>query len=225
MSETDVSRQVSEQSVIAFLRENPSFFDEHAKALKDLGIKPPADALRFKERELKALKERESQQQARLDIILDSARANLQLEQGLNKFAAQLIEDGSLEKPHSHARFCDLVGKEFSVDAISFVTNKNHQEVYPDVEYETLCQRVSHLGSVCDDRLASSLVAGLFASQKLAGEIRSCAFLPLVNESSLWGVMVMGSADEKKFQPGFGVIFLDRLAQLASAYFRPEASA
>ena len=224
MSETDVACEVSAKSVIAFLRENPSFFDEHAKALKELGIKPPADTLRFKERELKALKERESQQQARLDIILDSARANLQLEQGLNNFAAQLIADSSLEKPHSQARFCELVGGEFSVDAISFVTNNNHKEAYPDVEYETLCQRVSHLGSVCDDRLASALVAGLFDSEKSAGAIRSCAFLPLANESSLWGVMVMGSTDEKKFQPGFGVMFLDRLAQLASAYFRPECA-
>ena len=69
---------------------------------------------------------------------------------------------------------------------------------------------------MCDDRVSRRLSAALFPPPAVA--IASCAFIPLTQAQTLGGVLVLGAADGQRFQPGMGVVILDRLGQLVSAH-------
>ena len=64
----------------------------------------------------------------------------------------------------------------------------------------------------------SSLLEAIFTDD--AGDIQSCAFVPLVYQSQMTGIMILGSHSKDRFEPGSGVLYLDRLGQLVAGYLR-----
>ncbi|NKB75578.1 MAG: DUF484 family protein [Gammaproteobacteria bacterium] len=211
------------QEIVDYLRENPDFFNRHPELMGDMDFSGHPETPSFHQRQLQVLRDREVEQKAKLEIIMDSAKANLQLEQELHELSAQLLIDVHEADHHgndeSKKTLVKLIVEIFTVDEVSVVLEKNVEAHDPGLDYGMLSQRVVHLGSICDDRLASSLVSALFGdSQK---KIRSCAFVPLVVKEKLKGVMIIGSINENRFKPGFGVMFLDRLGLIASAYLQP----
>ncbi|NKB63698.1 MAG: DUF484 family protein [Gammaproteobacteria bacterium] len=208
------------QEVVDYLKANPDFFVHYPELLADMDFSKHSETPSFHQRQLQVLKDREYEQQTRLDIIMDSAKANLQLEQGLHNLSARLISHQHEKAGQSSEKLIELIIELFIVDRISIILEKNENNPESKVDYSFLSQRVAHRGSICDDRLASALIVSIFGQSEK--KIRSCAFLPLSFEEKIKGVMVIGSIDQDRFKPGFGVMFLDQLALLSSAYLQPD---
>ncbi len=206
------------REVADYLKDHPEFFAEHSDLLDAMNLpeqpgQPPAHE-RIHERQVRALRERHEQQQARLDLIVDTARSNQDLARGLHQVAVNLLglDDLDPEDPAAPGR---LVKARFDIDDVAVFLSARQQDFPPQVDYALLCQRVEHLASVCDDRVSSKLGAALFPD---AAAIQSCAFIPITHGQKFYGVMVLGSADRQRFQPDMGVLILDRLGQLLGAY-------
>lgn len=210
------------REVADYLKKNPKFVAEHHDLLAGIALPEQPDVApvheRIYARQVQALRERQDQQQARLDLMVDTARSNQDLARGLHQIAVTLL---SPDNPGLNLDPTDpvapglLVKSCFDIaDVAVFLASKRHD--FPaQVDYAFLCQRVAHLGSVCDDRVSGKLGAALFPD---AAAIVSCAFIPIAHRQALYGVMVLGSADPQRFQPDMGKVILDRLGQLIGAY-------
>lgn len=198
------------REVADYLEKHPDFFTERRALLAAMHLPEAPGATPFHERQVQALRDR----QARLDRVLDTVRDNQHLEQQLHQVAVELLNADGLDGPGATAA---LVETRFDLDAVAiFLASQMARQPAspPQVDYPSLCRRVEHLSSACDDRVSNKLSASLFPD---AGAIASCAFVPLAHRQALCGVMVLGAADSQRFQPGMGVLILDRLGQLISA--------
>lgn len=198
------------REVADYLEKHPDFFTERRDLLAAMHLPETPGATPFHERRAQALRDR----QARLDRMLDTVRDNQHLEQQLHQVAVELLNADGLDGAGAPAA---LVKTRFGLDAVAiFLASRMARQPASTapMDYPSLCRRVEHLGSSCDDRVSNQLSASLFPD---AGAIASCAFVPLAHRRALCGVMVLGAADSRRFQPGMGVLILDRLGQLISA--------
>ncbi len=199
------------QEVIDYLKQHPSFFKENEELLCYLDI-GDGKGMPFHERQIKALQDRENQQQTKIDFIVDSAKNNQRLEYDLMEMAICLLGRRQAGKDAINI-VSALVKRQFKVhDVVVLLDDCGH------ARYDDVRQRVVHHSSVCDDRVSSNLLEALFSQNFKT--IKSCAFVPLIFADEMKGVMVLGSSSEARFQAGIGVIFLDRLGRLIGGYFQ-----
>lgn len=192
------------EDVAAYLKRNPAFFSENSEVLADLALH---HANPFHEKQLEVLRERHSRERARYDMVVESARQNQALEQSLHEFTCTLLaldDWASTTLEEEVVRFFGLEGVRLCFGG---------EDEKPGCDFDLLWERVRHGSSVCDDRVSSSLLAGLFGGEN---GILSCAFIP-VTAAAAPGVVVLGSAERERFQPGMGAIYLDRIGELLSA--------
>lgn len=210
--------------VADYLAQHPDFFAERGALLANLRL-PEEFATPFHERQAQALRER----QTRLDRMLETVKANQNLEQELHEFAVDLLatdctyaEASPSDEAAAIDRPAELLTTRFDLSAAAVFLDHQQNNFEPGVDYAALCSRVEHLGGACDDRVSPKLTAALFppAESDTPAAIASCAFVPLLRagKRELRGVLVLGDADRARFQPGMGVLFIDRIGQLVSAY-------
>lgn len=212
--------------VADYLARHPDFFAERGALLATMRL-PDEFATPFHERQAQALRER----QTRLDRMLETVKANQNLEQELHEFAVDLLASDCADadaSPSDEAaaidRPAELLTTRFDLSAAAVFLDRQKTNFDPGVDYAALCSRVEHLGGACDDRVSAKLTAALFPAAEGAHDgaaaIASCAFVPLLRagKRELRGVLVLGDADRARFQPGMGVLFIDRIGQLVSAY-------
>ena len=208
------------QEVIDYLKQHPSFFEENQALLRDLdfgdGDDKKVGAAPFYQRQHKVWKDRENQQQTKIDLIVDSAKNNQRLESDLLEMAIGLLSSRQNRKDAVKTVIA-LMRRQFNVNDVAILL-KREQGACGHPKYDDARQRVAHQSSVCDDRVSSDLLEALFHDNFKA--IKSCAFVPLIFSDEIQGVMVLGSTSNARFQPGIGVMFLDRLGLLVGGYFQ-----
>ena len=191
--------------VAEYLRQNPAFFEEHQDVLAELQVHDSRQP--FHERQVEVLKKRHSAEQARYEMVVDSARSNQELELSLHRLAQRLLS----EKQNTAAGAETIIADHFALGQVKVcVEGKQFGE-----EFELMKKRVLHGASVCDDRVSSQLLEVLFGENN---KVESCAFVPLTHANSPNGVIVLGSHESSRFQPGMGTIYLDRIGQLVGAF-------
>ena len=207
---------INAAAVLDYLKQNPSFFQQHETILVELGLMDRDKSAPFIERQIEVLKTRESEQKAKLDMIVDSARSNLKLEDDFLEIVIRLL---SIDQSSGSAMdiVSSLLVKQFNVKkAVVLLQMENMDSRH--AHYDEIRQRVTHKSSICDDRISSSLLQALFDSE--ADHVKSCAFIPLLFDDEIKGVLVLGSSDRERFNPEMGVNFLDKLGLLVGAYLQ-----
>lgn len=199
------------QEIANYLKDNPGFFVDHREALEHLNL---PELTPFHERQVLTLRNRQQTQQAQFASLVDVVRSNQDLVVELHRIAIELLvlEDRT---PIDLIALSELIKQRFSLSDVAVLLKSQKSNFPQDVDYQLLCQRVEHLHSVCDDRVAKQLSSALFPGTQL---IKSCAFIPIVHQSQLYGVLIIGSVDSDRFQPDMGGLFLDFLGQLIGAY-------
>ena len=204
----------STEDVIEFLKRNPGFIEEHGDEIIQSANGNGETA--FYQRQLEVLKERESRKKAKLDMIVDSARSNQRLDSDLIEMAVRLLSEDRHDADGVKTAAA-LVKRQFNVNDVSILINPMDGDQRHE-KYDEVRQRVAHKNSICDDRVSSALLASLFDEDP--NSIGSCAFVPLLYEEEIVGVMVLGSTDKQRFQPGAGVMYLNRLGLLVAGYIK-----
>lgn len=203
------------EDVAAYLKSNPAFFDTHGELFAG-GSQIPTPTP-FHERQLKVLRQRHQAQVAKYDQVVDSARNNQNLEQSLHELTLALLCAATQDAETGCAILCD----QFHLDGARVVSAQHFRQSKALANVlESLQNRVAHGSSTCDDRVSKELLGTLFGDQQ---QIGSCAFVPLnftnpLSSDDQEGVLVLGTEDVERFQPGMGSIYLDRVGQLMAAF-------
>jgi len=196
------------EDIAAYLEKNPAFFDQHQELLANLQLSNGEAP--FHQRQVEVLRDRHTTEQAKYELVLNSARENQSLEQQLHALAQLLLA----HSVHSVYLASQAIEAHFDLPYVTILQSSDiGRSAEEDEQFELLIQRVMHGNSICDDRVSSTLLEWIFHDSAIA----SCAFVPLLSHEQK-GVLVLGDTNKERFQPGMGSVYLDRIGELVSAY-------
>lgn len=214
----DTDATPDEETVAAWLREHPDFFQRHEDLLASLRL-PHArgGVVSLVERQVEVLRGKQHTAESRLAELVTIARANEQLAAKVHQFGRRLMSaptrrevlariESSLREAFDAGQIVLLL---FSADAASAAMRHVR---YVDAQDEALAGFETLLGSNkprCG-QIRDSQLEYLFGSD--AGEIGSVALVPLSGQ----GLLVLGSHDRARFHPGMGTEFLTTMGELVS---------
>ncbi len=203
------------QDVRDFLEQNPEFITKNWSLFADF---VPSDDTHshifFLEKKIDTLSERQEEQIKTIQYILDVTRNLEQMQDLLAGFSNILLDQGQPSKDPIDF-VVNQLAKEFDIERVVVLEEAVARIELPEL-FEEIRQRVAHRSSVCDDRVSQSLLQQIFGEEEQS--IRSCAFVPILHNEDMAGVMVFGSADAKRFHPELGVLYLDRIGSLIGSY-------
>lgn len=218
-----------EESVEAYLRENPDFFDRHPKLLENLVI-PHAcgGAVSLVEYQVSVLRDQVHEMRRRIQSLANNARDNEALSQRLHQLTLTLVECTGLDEVLSN--LYQAMGDDFKADFAAIrlfaePASKGDQGLGEFVGADAHAAEMFSLvlasnkpmcGHIKEDQLA-------FLFPEHAGEVASGALLPFGHRVR-FGVLAIGSRDPQRFHPGMGTIFLRQLGELVSRILLPHVT-
>lgn len=216
--QSKITNALSEETVAAYLRQYPTFFERHPRLLASLKLPHPitGEAISLVERQMMLLRDYNRNLERKLKDLVQIARENERLSVRLHKFSADLLEARSVSDVLAVTQ--DVIRDLFETD---FVTVKLLSSISEDTqicidsasEVQLFTDFLSNKKPVCG-RLTPEQARYLFTDA--ASDVASSAMIPLESGRSL-GVMALGSRDEQRFNPGMGHLFLSHLGELVSS--------
>lgn len=207
-----------EESVVAYLMDNPNFFEEHTELLETLHL--PHDsgpAISLVERQIQLLRERNRKLERRLLDLVQVARDNETLNRQMHQFALILLDSDQLDTllgdVHDHLRRC------FEADCVALRLLGDREQglhfLARDEPGLASLENFFKRGIPLCGRLSGEQLEVLFAGCDVT-PVKSAVAVPLMDGSDRLGMLSMGSQDPGRFQPGMGTLFLEQLGQLIS---------
>ena len=216
---------VSEESVQTYLRENPDFLERHGDLLRSLRLPHVSGGtVSLVERQVTALRQRDSKLERQLKELLDVARDNDLLAKKIHTLALQLLSTASLAETLETCETALRMGFDADQSVLVLFRNLNADESAdlgrflrsierddPAMQaFATILKRSSpRCGQIRD-------VQRDFLFGEATNEIGSCALVPLGEKCEI-GFLAIGSADAERFHPGMSIDFITRLGELISS--------
>ncbi|GEM_PF-27419 len=211
------------ESVVAWLEAHPEFFAREPELLARLEIPHPDGdgVVSLVQRQLQALRQRHIQLEANIAELVQVARDNERVNRRLHALALELMAAGTvddvicatlaamrdqfdtelvvlklIDQGDGHLRARDRAG----------VWQRSDAAIEHFVEF--FRERRVHSG-----QLDAAQLQALFDER--ASEVGSVALLPLKATQNI-GLLALGHADERRFHPAKGLLFLTQLGELLS---------
>ena len=211
-------------SIVAFLQQNPEFFEQHPKLLEALRLPHEAGGtVSLVERQVASLRKNELNMKRKLNELVGLARKNDALASRIHALALGLLAASTLQETLTLIE--ERLRRSFSADQamlVLFGDKANFGEI----------ARMRFLRVLAsDDEVLSPFKTFLERGNPRCGQIRdaqrdflfgkntdeigSVALLPLGAKAET-GFLAIGSADSEHFHPAMSVDFLQRIGQLIS---------
>lgn len=226
---------ISAEAVAYYLQQHPDFFEGNSQLLANLALPHTAGSTTVSliERQVAVLRERNGKLERKLNDLIETARRNDRLSQGVHNLALRLLLAAD---PVAVVETVETVlREEFAADSAVLVL------LARSAELEAAADRGRFL------RLADQNDAGLQAFQTLfetgrprcghirdaqrdflfgadTDEVGSAAVLPL-GEKGCLGVLAIGSVSSEHFHPGMSTDFLERVGSLTGAALQASLNA
>lgn len=221
----DRERQHIEQYIADYLLTHPTFFEHHLEVLEQLRIPHPCrPAISLLECQLARLREQNTGLHARLQDLLQAARANDGLAQRMHHLQLVLIETRHLDELVLGVQ--GVLRDDFGADFTALrLTGNGCQPALDDS---------TRLGTAAQEALRPLLRSGRpwcgrlnlqrarWLFDEAAVEVASAALVPLGAGRDWQGVLAIGSRDLERFgSVGLGTVFLGRIGELVSQALNP----
>jgi len=216
--QTDRNDPVGELRTL--LREQPTLFRDHPELLEELELAPGEETtvVALEHARSRRLERRIEELEGELERLLETARENDRLAHQLHRLTVELLGcfDGD-ELVHS---LLEGVRQNFRVEAVGirvarewFAPNLDERFLAPQlwVQKRFVAADSVVLGPPEDAEGVTSLYG------ETGEPVRSQALVPLRDGSQLFGLLGLGSSDARRYVPGMGTTYLERLAELAGA--------
>ncbi len=215
--------------VADYLRRHPDFFSEHRELLVDLAVPHNIGrATSLLERQVAVLRERNAALERQLAELLEVARENDRLSEGVHALGVALMRAPSLEEllKALHLSLREGFGAEEPVLRIAAATppptTATDWWVDPTDPGLELFEDLLASGRPRCGRIQAAQVRYLFGAT--ASGIGSAALIPLSGPG--WrGLLAIGGRDPERFQPGLEMLFVARIGALTSAALTRHLSA
>jgi len=210
------SAESPDETLIArYLAENPDFFDRHGDVLRDLRLRHPSGrAVSLIEKQVSALRERNTELRHRLNHLLDNARQNDRLFERSKRLVLALLESQELGDLADALYYS--FDKEFGIPFSRLILFRSSGDV-ANLRCVSEDEARSHLGRHLN---SSRAVAGGLSREEIgflfqpdADRVGSAAMVPLYY-NQLLGVLAVGHEDPKHYQTGMGTLFLSHIAEV-----------
>lgn len=222
---------LSPESVAAYLRDNPDFFERHADLLAELSVPHDggAGAVSLVERQIELLRKRNDDMRRTLEEYVANARASDELAGKLNRLVTKVL---ACRDPGERLRTLPGNLREiFSLDFVRLLLFDAAPGEYADVPGLAATPREDLMAEGLSAVLkANAPRCGRFSSEQRdflfgeqAGEVASAALAPLGHRGKL-GLLALGSRDADHYHRGKSTEFLGRVSAIVAAAVSPESS-
>jgi uncharacterized protein YigA (DUF484 family) len=208
---------MTSDEIARFLRTHPGFFDQHPELLESIHVPHPygGRAIPLSERQTVALREKVKALEGRLMEIIKVAEENDAISEKVHRLSVAL--SGARDFPAlAHSLYFHL-REDFAVPHVVLrVWGKSVPVDFPEAEAVSEPQR-SHAETMSSPQCGSA-TGNPFAAwfREAAEHVRSVALVPL-GQTSVFGLLALGSEDPQRFFPEMGTLYLRRIGELCAA--------
>jgi uncharacterized protein YigA (DUF484 family) len=200
-----------------FLRANPSFFDQNPELLESIYVPHPygGRAIPLSERQTVALREKTRVLEGRLADLLRFGEENDAISEKVHRLAVALV--GARDFPALVRSLYFHLREDFAVPHVVLrVWGKSVPVDFEEAQPVEEAQRAyaGTLGGPQCGPAAGNPFAPCFG--EAAEHVRSMALVPL-GDTTVFGMLAMGSGDPKRFYADMGTLYLRRIGQLCAA--------
>ncbi len=214
---------MDEAKVKQYLLDNPRFLVKNPELLSHIELKyGEQETFSLVERQVKTLRDKNSQLQGQQIEMLQTAHANEELLGMCNSFMFDLLECDDLTTLCS--RIINDLKKMFELDGVALLLVGDYEACAPAQVFNTT-EEISDLLD-CHFPDNQPLCGRLGQAPKLAlfGELsynyQSCALVPM-GKSCEGGLLALASKDVSRFDPEMGTLFIELIANFVSALVKP----
>jgi uncharacterized protein len=232
---------MNDREVAEYLLANPEFFAEHAEMLATIRLANPHGkaAVSLQERQMEMLRDKNKHLERRLAELLRYGHENDSIASKFNRWTIRVMAERDpyalprtiahglrdifdvpqaalrvwdVAEPYAQADFARHVGEEVRIFASSLTT----PYCGANTGFEAAQWLVPAVSAVADENAAGNVTS------ESAHVTESVALLALRDpdgneEAPTFGLLVMGSADARRFHDGMATDFLTQIGALASA--------
>jgi uncharacterized protein YigA (DUF484 family) len=217
---------MNDDDVARYLLENPVFFDDHPELLNQIRLPNPhgGQAIALSDRQVQTLREENKALKAKLHELVQFGEENDAITSKMHSLAAALLPVASIPEllaalhaglregmsvPHTALRVWG--GRPYAgegADREEFAAVSDELKAYASGLSRPYC-----------GPSGNPEAANWFG--EAASHVRSVAHMPLrEGDGTCIGMLALGSEDVLRFYPDMGVVYLQRLGELAGASLR-----
>lgn len=201
----------------SFLRANPQFFDQHPDLLEKIHVPHPygGRAIPLAERQTVALREKAKQLEGRLAELMKFGEENDAISEKVHRLAVALA--GAPDFPAMARSLYFHLKEDFAVPHVVLrVWGKAVPADFDEAQEVDAKQReqASLMGAPQCGPAQGNAFTPWF--KETAEHIRSIAVVPL-GQTTVFGLLALGSEDAKRFYPEMGTLYLRRIGELCAA--------
>lgn len=200
-----------------FLRANPQFFDQNPDLLETIHVPHPygGRAIPLAERQTVALREKAKQLEGRLAELMKFGEENDAISEKVHRLAVALT--GARDFPALARSLYFHLREDFAVPHVVMrVWGKSVPADFEESQEVDAKQReqASLMGAPQCGPAQGNVFTTWF--RDAAERIRSVALVPL-GQTTVFGLLALGSEDAKRFYPDMGTLYLRRIGELCAA--------
>jgi len=216
----------SAKQVIDYLKKNRNFFVDNAELLAEMSLPHESGkAISLLERQVSILRDRGIEARQKLNNLLQNARNNDHLFDTTRNLVLSLLRAGNVTEIVNSTQ--DQLSDEPNVDACELIlVDREGLNVAPSVRLEStanLKQRFSdvyrlkrtHCGAIGEDQIE-------YLFPESTKSIRSSALCPIVHDSEILALLVLGNQAESYFSVTLDTLFLDFIGRVVGAVLHRE---
>ena len=203
--------------IARYLRSHPDFFDRHPDLIATIHVPHPhgGRAIPLAERQTVALREKLKLLEARLGELLQFGEENDAISEKVHRLSVALA--GAKDFPALVASLYFHLREDFAVPHVALrVWGKSVPADFDEAQAVDEAQR--HYAGTMGAPQCGPATGNPFAVwfRDAAEHVRSMALMPL-GQTTVFGLLALGSEDPKRFFPEMGTLYLRRIGELCAA--------
>lgn len=219
-SESAISA-ITETEIANYLIHTPEFFDRHADVLASVQLSSPHShrIVSLQERQAEMMRSRIRELELQTSGMIRYGQTNVEVTDKLHAWTCRLLALEAREQAH-HA-IAQGLKDIFNIPQVALrVWSEKQIGSYPQTDALITQEekQVAELITTCQSGVALDhpFVQWLEQPQN----VNSLAIIPIVQESTTSGILILASDDEKRFSTDMGTLFLQRLSELSAALLK-----
>jgi uncharacterized protein YigA (DUF484 family) len=208
---------MSPDDVARFLRTHPQFFDQHPELLESINVPHPygGRAIPLAERQTVALREKLKVTEGRLGELLQFGEENDAISEKVHRLSVALT--GARDFPALVTSLYFHLREDFAVPHVALrIWGKSVPADFDEAKAVGDAQKdhaATMGGPHCGPAAGNPFVPWF---GEAAEQLRSLALVPL-GQTTVFGLLALGSEDPKRFFPEMGTLYLRRIGELCAA--------